>query len=525
MPTNSEHHGPITWLSICSKAAVEWVSKQTGQSNFAQSAAHMAFNLTRRLKLDKFPQNAAVSEPDVETARRYTQAYFEERLDRAFAVVDRSAFQGRLDADFEDGGESDQEDPAWYALRNVVYAYGCRIDLSRRNSSVQAQSQAWKYFENALSVHVNLLYIRTDITAVQALAAMAFFVNSLGCPALEYMLVSNAVLLAYAKGLHLAIPSAWNGDEVEIQKRNHLFWSIYCLEKDICFRSGRPSSIDDEDISCSIPMPTEESPLDLQLLSGSIRHAQVLSRICKNMLTVKGLERSSEETVVAVQELEGQLEAWRQSLPLWMRPGTGIESDDQSEKTHLGQRVDKVHLSHILHLRVAYHGSLSALHSIFFYPWNLLRFGPLEKDPALEKQAQTSTETVAQAARSIILSARQNVVDSSTLRSLGLVFPMVGLINLFIYILKHPAHPGVASDLLLMEIAAGYFSYLEFVLEDHSTFQFAKAFMLYAKAAVKQAGNSGAGNSASYAPVLGELETLIINTYSLHDLAKLVVLS
>lgn len=71
------------------------------------------------------------------------------------------------------------------------------------------------------------------------------------------------------------------------------------------------------------------------------------------MLTVKGLEQSSEETVVAVQELDGQLEAWRQSLPLWMRPGTGIESYDQSEKTHLGQRVDKVHLSHILHLRVA----------------------------------------------------------------------------------------------------------------------------------------------------------------------------
>jgi hypothetical protein len=36
----------------------------------------------------------------------------------------------------------------------------------------EAQGQAWQYFENALSVHTELLYTPTGLSAVQALALM-----------------------------------------------------------------------------------------------------------------------------------------------------------------------------------------------------------------------------------------------------------------------------------------------------------------------------------------------------------------
>ena len=63
-------------------------------------------------------------------------------------------------------------DPAWYALRNAVYASGCRIELSKYASIQEANQSAWGYFENALSVHTEILYFRASIVGVQALTLM-----------------------------------------------------------------------------------------------------------------------------------------------------------------------------------------------------------------------------------------------------------------------------------------------------------------------------------------------------------------
>ncbi len=65
--------------------------------------------------------------------------------------------------------------------------------------------------------------------------------EGIGSPKLEYMLISNTVRLAQAKGLY-TIPSApWKLSDSELQSRNLLFWIIYVYEKQISFRSRRPS--------------------------------------------------------------------------------------------------------------------------------------------------------------------------------------------------------------------------------------------------------------------------------------------
>lgn len=67
------------------------------------------------------------------------------------------------------------DDPAWYALRNVVYAFGCRASTFKEGVSdtwSEAQSKGWCFFENALAVHTELVYFRSNLSAVQALLAM-----------------------------------------------------------------------------------------------------------------------------------------------------------------------------------------------------------------------------------------------------------------------------------------------------------------------------------------------------------------
>jgi hypothetical protein len=48
------------------------------------------------------------------------------------------------------------------------------------------------------------------------------------------------------------------------------------------------------------------------------------------------------------------------------------------------------------------------------------------------------------------------------------VSPLTALINLFIYILQNPQSPSVDSDIGLMYLIAGHFSYLEYAVADRS---------------------------------------------------------
>lgn len=90
-------------------------------------------------------------------------------------VIHRPTFEARLRAQMANDYHDDEADPAWYAIRNVVYAFGLRIlvqENSSENKWVESQIHGWKYFQNAFSVHSELIYSRSTIAAVQALFAM-----------------------------------------------------------------------------------------------------------------------------------------------------------------------------------------------------------------------------------------------------------------------------------------------------------------------------------------------------------------
>ena len=100
-------------------------------------------------------------------------AYFENSYDSLGGVIDRPEFEARLRKHF--GSSSPAEDGvAWYALRNTVYAAGLRIYLfeSEQMKYAEAQAKAWRFFENALAVFVELVFAPSAIPAVQAVAAM-----------------------------------------------------------------------------------------------------------------------------------------------------------------------------------------------------------------------------------------------------------------------------------------------------------------------------------------------------------------
>lgn len=89
----------------------------------------------------------------------------------------RSTFEARVRQHFRQIHSSQIEDPAWFALRNTIYATGYRC-LPARSTSLTfepAEGKAWQLFCNALSVFGELIFSHSALTAIQAFTIM------LGC--------------------------------------------------------------------------------------------------------------------------------------------------------------------------------------------------------------------------------------------------------------------------------------------------------------------------------------------------------
>lgn len=68
------------------------------------------------------------------------------------------------------------DDPAWYATRNTVYAIGCKIHTFKTRSWTEAQEESKTYFKNALAVESDLLHGGgLGLTSIQALFLMVRF--------------------------------------------------------------------------------------------------------------------------------------------------------------------------------------------------------------------------------------------------------------------------------------------------------------------------------------------------------------
>ncbi|EXJ76280.1 uncharacterized protein A1O5_00788 [Cladophialophora psammophila CBS 110553] len=486
--------GPVSYLSICSEPAVDWVSQHIGAPDFRALARRLTTDVTRSEKLERTVQSERAPEPDFQTAWKWTTAFFEQGLDAIFGHIHRPAFEQRLRAQFEGKAPGPDQDPAWYALRHTVYASGCRITLSLGvypSAFIEARTQAWRYFENALSMHTDLIYGRSGVTAIQALLVMAFFAEALGSPALEYMLLSNAVRLAQSKGLHLQAKRTSQLRDEDIALRNVIWWNLYMYDKHLSYRSGRPSAIDDDDISC--PVPTSGLPghqLNIEFFQNTVKHAQISSLILKRLSTVKAMQQSPQEMLVVVQDLDQELQAWYDSLAPCFKscPPHSAMNLPPSVQPH-----------HIVFTRFIYSASLIAMHTLFCHPWTRPGCGS-STNPRIIAQRQRSTDIVASAAREIIMATQGLSVSAGSPVWLAFYFPLVGLINLFLHVIQHPTLSTANSDISLMDVIVGHFGYMEYATGSELVFKFPRKVVAYAREVVKRARRTSVTKNAEQQP-------------------------
>ncbi|RVX67823.1 hypothetical protein B0A52_07751 [Exophiala mesophila] len=472
-----EYHGPGSFISFCSNACVEWTCEKTGVQDFVALTKTLSLNISQHLKVGPGISHRQVPEPDEATAWRCVNAYFDESRDVVFGIVCRTVFESRLRAHFKNDQQCLlEQDSSWYALRNAVYATGCRQLLCKDHPGpfLVGRGHGWEYFQNALSVQTELLYARNNFMAVQALAVMALFAESISSPALDYMLNLNAMKIAESRGLHRKPAAAWNLTESALQTRSYNWWSIYGHERSNASRWGRPlvispkpplapsssssltyeQSIDDAVITCPLPSKVVAgSMVNLDFVIPWIKHAQVSGHITQQITALKASTPSLDDVIRTISELEHTLREWHDSLPPVFRIETNLSD--------IPQDLDIVH---VLYMHYAFFGGLITINSLLAHPWNSEVVRLRQSDTAeLETHVAQSLQTVVGASRQIIHRLRHVNIDACSPRWLVFISPLTAFMNLFFYIIQYPMLATVESDLDCLYRVCGHFNYQEFM--------------------------------------------------------------
>ncbi|KAH8885888.1 hypothetical protein GQ53DRAFT_659057, partial [Thozetella sp. PMI_491] len=397
---------------------------------------------------------------------RYVEAYFS-TVQTIFPILDRVEFESQLETL---GISQDCKRHSWKALLNAVLASGCRAALSDETASAFQKSgrESWGFFQNALSYESKIIHGATDLMAVQAVAVMTVFAQGLSTPQrLEYTLSSIASRLAQSLALNRQPYPAWNLSEREKRERNRVFWVIYCLDKTVAVRCGRPSAIHDDEISCSFPRDVQvgcdqgfsraisETTERFDFFLCFTKLARICGEISRRLYSATALSSPSAQLSGTLDRILRDLDAWQQSIPPEIRPGKP-----------LGRITETRGLSRI---------QLLVLHTSYCYVLcsAYRRFTPLftqGEDATHRLLTPTMAAAHIEAARSIALLTKHFDVESFTPGWLGFYYPMTALTTIFVHVVTNPCDESTQNDIALMEVVVGFFGRVEYVTSGEAAF-------------------------------------------------------
>lgn len=322
---------------------------------------------------------------------------------------------------------------------------------------------------------------------------------------------------------------------------------MYCLEKDISCRSGRPSvriptrkvassilmffqAIEDDEITCRMPTSCPPgSSVNLHYLRVFVRLCQLYSVVDKRLSSARLSRQTSEELVRNVQELVERLDSLQQSF----RAELGLELP-----LDLAKLPDYFNIKQALSIQFTYYNLLWEIHTPLLHPW--YRGTPnLKQHPEYRSQIKSSTSVVASTSRAAILDskyiqigvdcpllyvkaelARSTSMQAITLTSrlrIGEYVQMYANTNLFIAILTEPNSESAKSDLPLLDVGAGFFARLDIDTQSVVSMSYARDLAKIARKAVRDADSLG--NQENGPPIFSnEQDDLLPTSFQAPDM-------
>ena len=362
--------GSSSGFSIFSPKGIQWVNEKTGDSSFQQMIATATADDKNgwehwrpEVFNDLFSRRIFKPLPARQECYALLKDYFE-NFNCMFPLFHEPTFMHLVDKHYS---LDPYEGSGWWASLNVALAIAHRLRVMSNVVGQEEDDHAWGYLKNAMAVMTELTMRNTDLLSVQALLGMALFLQGTPNPQPSFFLVAAAIRLAHSIGLHKR-GSGFNLNDVENEQRKRVFWIAYLLDKDICLRSGRPPSQDDDDMN--VDLPSEDPPDNvgnipltntanskqdpakktMNLFRLMCTFAQIQSRVYKSLYSVRASRQSDGELLNTIGDLDDQLEKWKDSIPIDFRP----EHEIKAAHTPL--------ILHVVVLHFAYYNCLTTIH-------------------------------------------------------------------------------------------------------------------------------------------------------------------
>jgi len=203
-----------------------------------------------------------------------------------------------------------------------------------------AIEQGYQYFHIAKSM-LDITDCR-DLLSIQAVMFMILFLQGTAKLATCYAYVGVALRACCRLGMHRKLTGKFNVLEQEERKR--LFWQVRKLDMYVGAMLGLPMMLSDDDIDQDLPFEvldeqiTENGMLPLSrevfpLMKATNAHTRLIRILQKVVRYVYPIKNSSEGTSTGeytvshslIRELERDLQAWMDELPMQLRPSENAD--------------------------------------------------------------------------------------------------------------------------------------------------------------------------------------------------------
>ncbi|KIW27147.1 uncharacterized protein PV07_06914 [Cladophialophora immunda] len=455
--------GSSSAFSIFSSKGIEWVNEKTGDTSFQETIQNAVNEDDTKWQYwkpevfgDIFVRRVFKPLPPKEEAMSLFKDFFE-NFNCMFPLFHEPTFMHLVEKQYS---KDPYEGSGWWASINVALAIAYRIRVMSNVVPQEDDQKAWLYLKNAMGVITELTMRNTDLLSVQALLGMALFLQGTPNPQPSFFLIAAAIRCSHTIGLHKR-GSAFNLNPIEVEQRKRVFWIGYLLDKDACLRAGRPPAQDDDDMNVELPsedppdnignVPLADGKSKINLFRLMCEFAIISSKVYRQLYSVRASKQSDGELLNTIGELDKELEAWKDSIPLDFRP----EHEIKTSHTPL--------ILHIVVLHFSYYNCLTTIHrmSVHHGYWTsrLSEYAiqGLNARP-LNPRVFSSAALCVSAARASIHLIKYIPQGDFACVWLILYFPVSALVTLFANILQNPQDTRARADIKLMDLVVNFLS-------------------------------------------------------------------
>ncbi|EJT77502.1 fungal specific transcription factor domain-containing protein [Gaeumannomyces tritici R3-111a-1] len=456
--------GSSSGFSIFSPRGIQWVNAKTGDNSFQRMISEVSIddhkwtNWKPEVFQDLFRRPVFINIPPKAEALSLLKDYFE-NFNCMFPLFHQPTFMHLVERHYSD---NPYEGSGWWASFNCVLGFAHRLRVMSGLVPQEEDDKAWAYIKNAMSVFSELTMRNTDLLSVQALLAMALFMQGTPNPQPTFLLIATAVRLSHSIGLHKRA-TGFSINPIEQEQRRRVFWIAYLLDKDLSLRSGRPPAQDDNDMNVELPdedpedsignIPLADGKGKMNLFRVMCELAVIESRVYSRLYATKATKQTDGELLNTIGELDQELEDWKDRIPIDFRP----EHEIKASHTPL--------MLHVISLHFTYYNCLTTIHrmSVHHGYWNsrLSNYAiqGLNAKP-LNPRIFSSAALCSAAARASISLLKYVPQGDLSVVWLLLYFPVSALVTLFGNIIQNPLDPRARSDARLMDVVVTFLSTL-----------------------------------------------------------------